>query len=828
MKRLSAVPAVLLAVALLSWVSLRAINSNAPIFDKALAALDRLTVTEAALHRDVLGARSGMLRNYDPLIREVEALDASLSELRRVATFDPAIAAVIDRLGAEIDAQEQIVEEFKTNDALLRNSLAYFGLFSSRLSPIAPDPPGVPAVGTLAASMLRLTLDTSPENARIVEERLDDLAAEKTPPEDADLIQPLLKHGRLLQVLLPRTDALLRELCAAPRKQDQEAVHEMILARQHVSRKTSRDFRLALYGLSLLLVGGLVHLGWRLRTRNLALRRRAALEHVIAGISIRLINASAQEIDGQIEAAVADLARCVGSARAYCLFGEPVGQCLTWHREDAPFPSGWPNAVPQMTAKFGVAQDGLVHIPDARRLPSPDDRRMLADYGLGGWACVAATCGRNIRVYLGFDAVGVPCCITAPDELGLLRMALDAIINAAARQYIERERDRLESRLRQAHRMETVGAFASGIAHNFNNIVGAILGFAEMAENQLSAGTPAARNVEEIRRAGERARVLVEQILTFGRTRETRRQAIVVAELVEEAASLLRASLPPAIELVVPATDRCITASGDTAQLQQVILNLCTNAARAMEGSGRIVVNTKVEEIGWPRSLSHGHVAPGRYVCLSVSDSGCGIAEAVLRRIFEPFFSTRSGGNGLGLATVREIVREHGGAMNVVSTPGAGSRFEAWLPCMMAAPSALPEQLIPPLGHGETILVVDRESGQLLRDEEILAALCYEPVGFTRPEAALAAYRTEPERFDAFVIGRFGTPEAVMKLAVALPSELPILLATASADEFDADFLATAGISDVVHAPVIASEIAVALGRLLVGQRARASVTLPR
>jgi signal transduction histidine kinase len=824
MKRLF-VLAVLLFAALLTWISERAINSHGQIFDNALAALDRLATTEAALHRDLLAARAGVLPNYDPLVQETDDLDASLDELRHAAAFDPATAAIIDRLGSEVAAQEQIVEQFKTNDALLRNSLAYFGLFASRLSPLDPAQPTLPVVGALAAAMLRLTLDTSPENAQAVAQRLDELAAYRAPVEDADHIQILLKHGRMLQTLLPATDALLKELCSTPRKRDQAAVRAMIIARQQVSRETGRRFRIALYVLSLLLLAALVHLGWRLRAQNLAMRHQAALEHVIAGISIRLIDAPSHEIESQIDAAIVDLARCIGADRAYCLFGARVDERHLWHRDGMPFPPGWPDAIPLISARFGLAQEGLIQIRDVRHHPDHEERRVLGRYGLGAWACVAGTSALGTTVYLGFDAVGAPCRNTAPGERNLLRMALDAIVNAAARRQIERERDRLESRLQQAQRMETIGAFASGIAHNFNNIVAAILGYAEMAESRLAAGTVTARHVEEIRRAGERARVLAEQILTFGRTREIRRETIVITELVDEAASLLRVSLPPATELAVPGLDDSIVTWGDPAQLQQVVLNLCTNAARAMDERGRIVVDATVEQIVWPRPLSHGHLALGRYVCLSIADNGRGIDDVTMERIFEPFFTTRPDGNGLGLATVREIVREHGGAMNVISTPGVGSRFEAWLPCLSAA-TAQDEQ-VSALGQGETILVVNSDAGQLLRDEEVLAALCYEPVGFIAPDAALAAYQKAPRRFDAFVIGRFGPPGAILKLASALPPELPVLLATPSAGSFDVDFLSAAGISDVVHAPVVAGELAEALGRLLVKRRAPSSLALP-
>ena len=137
-------------------------------------------------------------------------------------------------------------------------------------------------------------------------------------------------------------------------------------------------------------------------------------------------------------------------------------------------------------------------------------------------------------------------------------------------------------------------------------------------------------------------------------------------------------------------------------------------------------------ELTGARSLSHGELQPGRYVRLAVSDTGRGMDEATLARIFEPFFTTRSAGNGLGLATVREIVREHGGAMNVRSTPGEGSRFEVWLPGLATAGAALQlDAAAVPLGRGETMLMVANDSARLLRDEEMLAALGYEPVGFT-------------------------------------------------------------------------------------------------
>ena len=369
--------------------------------------------------------------------------------------------------------------------------------------------------------------------------------------------------------------------------------------------------------------------------------------------------------------------------------------------------------------------------------------------------------------------------------------------------------------------METVGALASGIAHNFNNIVGAILGHTEMAEVQLASDSRPARNLKENRRAGERARDLVDQILAFGRRRDAQRRPVSMKGLIAETSSLLLVSLPSPIELAIGEVPDTAVISGQPAQLQQVILNLCHNAAHAMDQGGRVEIETEVHQITGPRSLTHGDLRPGRYVRTAVSDTGRGIDETTLEHIFEPFFTTRLAGSGLGLATVREIVREHGGAMNVGSAPGVGSRFEVWLPCIaVAAPPPRDEGSALRLGSGQTVLVVDDASERLLADEEMLAALGYEPVGFTRADDALAACRARPKRFDALLVSHIASAGSALDLAAALHESapvVPILLATAWADEIGVDALMAAGVSQVVHRPLVSAELASALARCLTG-----------
>src|SRR5258705_3151751 len=193
--------------------------------------------------------------------------------------------------------------------------------------------------------------------------------------------------------------------------------------------------------------------------------------------------------------------------------------------------------------------------------------------------------------------------------------------------------------------------------------VGDMLGYTEIAGARLrSSGRPAAR-LAEIRRAGERARELVDQILTFGRRGEGRRERLCVRALVAETRALLAASLPSHVEFTVREKTQTTTVWAEPAQLQQVILNLCNNAAQAMNEPGLIELCIDAREIAQPMRVGRGEVGPGRFVIVSVSDPGAGMDEATVERIFEPFFTTRPDGNGLGLATVREIVEDHGGAV---------------------------------------------------------------------------------------------------------------------------------------------------------------------
>jgi len=590
----------------LTWFSFRAVNPEAELFDHALADLDHFAMIGNALHRDVFAARVGTLRNYDPLVREVEVLRASLQRLRETAAIDAETTAVIDQLAASIDRQEELVELFKSENALLQNSLAFLGRFTA--SSAAPNLD--PAVSAAAAAILRLTLDTSAGAARDVQERLDALEQQARQRGQEQAVEGLLAHGRLLQRLLPSVDSTLKAMRALPQKQDRDALRTLILEDQLASRMSARRYRALLYGTSLLLVSSLVFFGVRLKSRARALHRRAAIEHMIASISMRFINAPLQAIDAEVDRALAEMAGLCGADRAYFVMLGPVQRVHLWHKEGMEPPPGWPARALDLAVRLGGA-DGVIHVPCVRRMPIGEARSICLELGLGGWACATNADADGVRVVLGFDVVGRPCRVARRSELGLMRMALDTIVQAVGRHTMEKERTRLEARLQQARRMERIGMFTSGIAHNFNNILGGILGHSEVMEERVGPDAKLLRNLGAIRRGAERARDLIDQILVLGRSRAVCRKPLSVGALIAETASLLEVARPPAVELVIRQPPAATLVSGEHAQLQQVLLNLCGNATNAMPDGGRIEVATGFDEISETRTLSHGEIGPG-------------------------------------------------------------------------------------------------------------------------------------------------------------------------------------------------------------------------
>ena len=353
------------------------------------------------------------------------------------------------------------------------------------------------------------------------------------------------------------------------------------------------------------------------------------------------------------------------------------------------------------------------------------------------------------------------------DEAGQGNGWLTMVTDVTERQQAEARRVALEGQLLQSQKMEAIGTLAGGIAHDFNNILAVILGNRALAEQALDAGHPATARLAQIQQAGERGRHLVHQIVAFSRQQPQVRIKQALHPLLEEAAKLLRATLPARVALEVVADDSSVWVNADATQLQQVLMNLCTNAWHALHGgSGRIVIGLDAVALDAAAAERLGLAAPGRYAHVWVSDDGSGMDEATQAHIFEPFFTTKpvGQGTGLGLSVVHGIVKSHGGAITVHSLPGQGSCFDLYLPVEVQAAAAVAGVAAPaasaaaPQGRGEQVLYVDDDPVMMVLVEDLLKCAGYRVIGLGDPRQALARASEQDDPVD-IVVTDFNMPE---------------------------------------------------------------------
>jgi len=382
------------------------------------------------------------------------------------------------------------------------------------------------------------------------------------------------------------------------------------------------------------------------------------------------------------------------------------------------------------------------------------------------------------------------------------------------------ERVGLEEQLRQSQKMQALGTLAGGIAHDFNNILTAINGNAELALEEAAADDPARVSVQEIRKAGQRAKDLVKQILIFSRRQETRREVIALAPVVDEALRLLRTSLPKTIAITTHAAPGLPKVLADATQVHQIIMNLGTNAGHAMGEHGTLAVDLERVVIGEDGGPS-GELRPGIHLRLTVRDTGTGMSPEVLRRIFEPFFTTKgTAGTGLGLSVVHGIMRDHEGTITVESELGKGTAFQLFFPAATASGAAPAAGNVERArGRGEHILLVDDEESLVYVTSRILTRLGYRCTSFTSPHDALQAFRTSPRGFDAVVTdlsmpGMSGLD--LIRAIKALRGDVPIAIASGTPAESERAKTADADV--MIHKPATIDELAEAVSALFGGQ----------
>ena len=387
--------------------------------------------------------------------------------------------------------------------------------------------------------------------------------------------------------------------------------------------------------------------------------------------------------------------------------------------------------------------------------------------------------------------------------------------DVTVRKRAEEELKAMERKLRQAQRLESMGTLAGGIAHDFNNILGAILGYGEMAQRDAPEGSRLARDLDSIIIAGERGRALVDRVLAFSRSAVGERVPVHVEKVVREVLDLILAKLPADVTAHARLHTGNAAILGDATQVHQVVANLANNAIQAMATGGILRIGLSLEHVESFRAATIGGVGIGAHVVLTVADTGVGIAPAVIDRIFDPFFTTKEvgTGTGLGLSLVHGIVTQLGGAIDVASSPGKGSTFTVYLPRYgHAAEVADEKQAALPRGAGQHVLIVDDEEPLVQLATRMLEQLGYAPVGFTSSSAALAAFRADPQRFDALITDE-RMPEmpgsALIREVHGIRGDLPVVLMSGYLGSTEAD-------ADVVlQKPLSTRDFATSLARVL-------------
>ena len=393
------------------------------------------------------------------------------------------------------------------------------------------------------------------------------------------------------------------------------------------------------------------------------------------------------------------------------------------------------------------------------------------------------------------------------------------------RKQYERERADLEAQLFQLQKMETIGTLAGGIAHDFNNILTPIMGYTEMALEELPLESTLRYDVEQINHAAIRGKDLVQQILTFSREVDFDKNPIQMNLVIKEALNLVRASLPKTIEIKHNLNHNTGTILADATHMHQIIMNLCTNAYHAMTETGGVLsVNLKAVDLSKKLSNQFSHLKKGKYLKLEISDTGHGMDKKTMERIFEPFFTNKEvgKGSGLGLSVVHGIVSNYGGAIAVDSIPGKGSTFTIYLP-QFSEETHHKNETNEKLARGsEHILFVDDEKEITYMGKKMLESLGYNVDIRSNSQSALKEFKANPSKYDLLVTDQampkmLGT-ELAAKMKEIRP-ELKVIVITGYSDTFKDILYTKNGISEIIYKPIILRDFSKVIRRVLDDQK---------
>jgi PAS domain S-box-containing protein len=378
----------------------------------------------------------------------------------------------------------------------------------------------------------------------------------------------------------------------------------------------------------------------------------------------------------------------------------------------------------------------------------------------------------------------------------------------------------LEAQLQHAHKMESIGTLAGGIAHEFNNILGIIIGNAELAMDDVSGGNPAYFNLEGIMTASFRAKDIVRQLLSFARKTKPEKKPVNIVPIIQESLRLLRSSIPKSIEIRQNIPEYVNAILADPMQLNQILINLCTNAEHAMPDGGIIDVSLKNMKFNEDTIAQHPNLNPGPYVSLTVSDTGHGMPPEEMDRIFDPYFTTKEVGKGagMGLAVVHGIVMNHEGTIFVYSELEKGTTFNIFFPVTQREPiSEIPMDEDLPTGK-ERILFIDDEKSLGYVGQNRLERLGYQVETKTSPVEAMKLFRANPDQFDLVITDMTMprmTGDRLVEEILKIRPDLPTIICTGFSKKIDEEKAKGMGIRQYIEKPLNRSDLAKLVRRAL-------------
>jgi len=379
-----------------------------------------------------------------------------------------------------------------------------------------------------------------------------------------------------------------------------------------------------------------------------------------------------------------------------------------------------------------------------------------------------------------------------------------------------------ERQLQQVMKLQAIGTLAGGIAHDFNNILFPIVGYTELTMDDIPADSQARQNLEEVLKATTRAKELVQQILTFSRQGGQERKPLQVQFLIKEALKLLRATIPSTIEIDCKVDEECGHIMGDPTQIHQVVMNLCTNAYHAMqETGGTLEVKLKEVDISYEKSVERVGMKVGRYLELTVNDTGHGMGADVLERIFEPYYTTKElgKGTGLGLSVIHGIIKNHGGDISVSSQLDKGTTFTVYLPVIDDVDVEIePAPTTTATQGNEHILLIDDEKQIIDIEQQILERLGYTVTPKTDSQEALEEFAALPEKFDLVITDMTMpkmTGDQLARKIMDIKPDIPVILCTGFNETINEEKALAMGIDKFIMKPIVKDELARAIRTVL-------------